>query len=54
MKGLAKAGGSLPEYLRIKPERERLQKALDKHSNKTPSLTGHSLGSVVNVLGREK
>ena len=52
-KALAKAGGSLPEYLRIKPERERLQKALDKHSNKTPSLTGHSLGSVVNVLGRE-
>jgi hypothetical protein len=54
VEGLAKAGGSLPEYLRIEPERERLQKALEKHPNKTPSLTGHSLGSVVNVLGREK
>lgn len=53
IEGLAKAGGSLPEYLRIQPERERLQKALDKHIDKTPSLTGHSLGSVVNVLGRE-
>ena len=53
IEGLAKVGGSLPEYLRIQPERERLQKALDKHPNKTPSLTGHSLGSVVNVLGRE-
>ena len=53
IEGLAKAGASLPEYLRIQPERERLQKALDKHIGKTPSLTGHSLGSVVNVLGRE-
>ena len=53
MAGLALAGGSLPEYLRIQPERERLEKALEKHPNKTPSLTGHSLGSVVNVLGRE-
>ena len=44
---------NIPEYLRIQPERERLLKVLEKYPNKTPSLTGHSLGSVVNVLGRE-
>ena len=56
--GLRKAfelgGPAIPEYLRIDPERKRLLKVLEKYPNKTPSLTGHSLGSVVNVLGREK
>ncbi len=52
-KSLKIIGESIPEYLRIGPERNRLDKALEKYPNKTPSLTGHSLGSVVNVLGRE-
>lgn len=53
VEGVSQIADLLPDYLRIDPERERLEKALEKHPNKTPSLTGHSLGSLVNVLGRE-
>ena len=39
--------------IRINPEREKLEKIKNKYPGKSISLAGHSLGSVVNILGRE-
>jgi len=42
------------EENRIGPEIEKLEKIKQKYPNKEIELTGHSLGSVVNVLGRKE
>lgn len=42
------------EEKRINPEIEKLAKIKQKYPNKEIELTGHSLGSVVNVLGRKE
>lgn len=39
---------------RINPEKEKLDLIKQKYPNKDIELTGHSLGSVVNVLGRKE
>jgi hypothetical protein len=44
-------GKFLPES-RIQREVNRFNQAKDKHPTKTPSFTGHSLGGIVNLLGR--
>ena len=43
----------ITDNFRIEPERIKLNKVKDKYPNKNVSLTGHSLGSVVNILGRK-
>jgi len=44
-------GKFLPEP-RIQREVDRFDKAKEKYPTKTPSFTGHSLGGIVNLLGR--
>lgn len=43
---------NLPHYLRIDPEQKKLDLVKQKYPKHDISLTGHSLGSVVNILGR--
>ena len=38
---------------RLQPERDKLKRVQNKYKNKNINLTGHSLGSIANVLGRE-
>ncbi len=38
---------------RIQPEKDKLKQVQNKYKNKEINLTGHSLGSIANVLGRE-
>ena len=59
-KGQAKGGiiatafSKLPDFTRINREREKLQNVKNKYQfDKKYSLTGHSLGSIANILGRE-
>jgi len=42
------------EEERINPEKVKLEKIKQKYSNKKIELVGHSLGSIVNVLGRKE
>lgn len=50
----ATAFSKLPDFTRINREREKLQNVINKYQfDKEYSLTGHSLGSVANILGRE-
>ncbi len=42
------------DNVRIDPEKEKLNNIKIKYPNKSISLTGHSLGSLVNVLGRKE
>jgi hypothetical protein len=42
------------DNVRIDPELEKLNNIKMKYPNKSISLTGHSLGSLVNVLGRKE
>jgi hypothetical protein len=43
----------ITDNIRIKPEKIKLDKVKDKYPNKNISLSGHSLGSVINILGRK-
>ena len=38
---------------RLEPERDKLKLVQNKYKNKEINLTGHSLGSIANILGRE-
>ena len=38
---------------RLQPEKDKLKRVQDKYKDKEINLTGHSLGSIANVLGRE-
>ena len=38
---------------RLEPERIKLKRVQDKYKDKEINLTGHSLGSIANILGRE-
>lgn len=38
---------------RLEPERDKLKQLQNKYKTKNINLTGHSLGSIANVLGRE-
>ena len=51
---IATAFSKLPDLTRTNREREKLQNVINKYQfDKEYSLTGHSLGSVANILGRE-
>jgi len=43
----------ITDNIRIEPERRKLEEIKNKYPDKSISLTGHSLGSVVNILGRK-
>lgn len=43
----------ITDNIRVEPERRKLEQIKNKYPNKNISLTGHSLGSVVNILGRK-
>ena len=43
----------ITDAIRIEPEMIKLKQINEKYPNKSVSLTGHSLGSVVNILGRK-
>lgn len=43
----------ITDNFRIEPERIKLDKVKNKYPDKNISLTGHSLGSVINILGRK-
>ncbi len=52
--GLSAFLNNYKEKNRIDPEKQKLEKIKQKYPNKEIELVGHSLGSVVNVLGREQ
>jgi len=52
--GLSALLNNYKEKNRIAPEIEKLEKIKQKYPNRKIELTGHSLGSVVNVLGRKE
>lgn len=43
----------ITDNIRVEPERLKLEKIKKMYPDKSISLTGHSLGSVVNILGRK-
>jgi len=43
----------ITDNIRVEPERLKLEKIMKMYPDKSISLTGHSLGSVVNILGRK-
>jgi len=51
---LTKAKRLMTDAVRIKPEMDKLNQIKMKYPEHSVSLTGHSLGSLVNVLGRKE
>ena len=51
---LTKTKRLLTDNIRIEPEKKKLDSIKQKYPKKEISLTGHSLGSIVNVLGRKE
>jgi len=51
---LTKTKRLLTDNIRIEPEKKKLSAIKQKYPKRDISLTGHSLGSIVNVLGRKE